>query len=259
MDKPKSTKNQKKEESESRVLTRAAETLKRIYKDFDIDPDQTDKPDKAIILKKPPARFGKTRTTQVKIGIEITTVDPIGYLSYMSNRKRDQEAIVKQIDDVMETGEPTSPLKKITTTIYDSWLYEGLIAKKEKHKSYAIDGKFEELILLCHSDIIPVKKLRSDRMLLEHTQYLLKKDDFPFDKVIFVDSRENDAIQIYNKSEKKKPPRYADQDEDLRCVEFGMLPVGKPINLLEIASRDPIIKPPKPVVDRRKDSDPTRK
>ncbi|WP_156329588.1 hypothetical protein [Pseudomonas sp. 250J] len=259
MDKPKSTKNQKKEESESLVLAKATETLKAIYKDFDIDPDQKDKPDKAIILKKPPARFGKKRTTQVKIGIEVTTVDPNGYLSYMSNRKRDQEAIVKQIDDVMETGEPTNPLKKITTTIYDSWLYEGLIAKKEKHESYAIDRKFEELILLCHSDIISVKKLRSDKILLEHTQHLLKKDDFPFDKVIFVDSRENDAIQIYNKLEKEKPPRYTDRDENLKSVDFGMLPVGKPLNLLDIASRDPIIKPPKPVVDRRKDSDPTHK
>lgn len=73
-----------KEEFENRIFELAAPLLEKLYNTYTKIPDQVDSPDAAILLSKPPQRFGVKAS--VKIGIEITSVDPHWYLAYANDK-----------------------------------------------------------------------------------------------------------------------------------------------------------------------------
>jgi len=252
MAKVSNTKKKKQEEDEHRILVLAAAILKKIYKEYVIDEKQKDKPDKAIFLLKPPARFGKRKINPPKIGIEITTADPSGYLSYINERKSDKEIIQAQREQALEKGiAPDKPLKKVGNLIFHDWIYEGIKDKAKKYLGYTTAGNFDELILLCHSDVISITNKEFYDGLNDWTDYLLSKNNYPFDKVLFVGA-DNKTIQIYNKTKKRiiEPDPYSYQGNVITTTQFGMIPVGVTWNFKETANADPIIEPQTPIVDR---------
>jgi hypothetical protein len=253
MNKPISTKKEKQEREESQILELAAPVLKKIYKEFIIDGAQKDKPDKAIFLLKPPARFGKRRSKPPRVGIEITTADPSGYLSYVNERKSDKEIIHSQIEQAIESGiAPERPLKKVGTRIYHDWIYEGIKGKAKKHYEYISAGCFDELILLCYSDVISTTNKEFYDGLNNWTDYLLSQDNYPFDKVLFVGA-DNKTVQIYSKVDRRtiEPIPYRYQGDVITTTHFGMIPMGATLNFNKIAAADPIIEPKITIVDRR--------
>ena len=252
MAKPSNTKKEMQEKEEAQLLQLAVPLLKNIYKEFTIDEEQKDKPDKAIFLLKPPARFGKRKSKPPRVGIEITTADPSGYLSYINERKADKKIIHAQINQAVESGiAPERPLKKVGNRIYHDWIYEGIKDKSKKHCDYVGSGSFDELILLCCSDVISINSKEFYDGLNDWTDYLLSQDNYPFDKVLFVGA-DNKAIQIYNKIDKRKiaPAPYKYQGDIITTIQFGMIPTGVTWNYKKTASADPIIEPKISIVDR---------
>lgn len=251
MTKPISTRRQKQEAEEDRVLGLTAPLLKEIYKDYVIDETQKDKPDKAIFLLKPPARFGKPKN-HPRIGIEITTADPPEYLSYMNDRKKDKAIVVAQIDETLDKGTiPQSPMKKIGNRISYDWIYKGIKDKAEKYPIYTNAGSFDELVLLCYSDVIMTSQRLFHEGLKDWTNYLLSINDFPFDKVLFL-GHDNKAVQVYNKSKKLaiEPDPYIYEGSVIDSLQYGFIPMGVSVNLKDIGSAAPIIEPQMPIVDR---------
>ncbi|TKJ86466.1 hypothetical protein PkoCFBP13504_07190 [Pseudomonas koreensis] len=253
MTKPISTRKQKQEAEEDWVLELTSPLLKEIYKDYIIDETQKDKPDKAILLLKPPARFGKPKN-RPRVGIEITTADPPEYLSYINKRKKDKEIIAIQIEEALEQGTiPQSPMKKIGNRISHNWIYKGIKEKASKHPIYTNSGRFDELILLCHSDVIMIDQRLFKDGLKDWTNYLLSIENFPFDKVLFL-GYDKKAIQIYNKSKKltAKPDPYIYEGSIIDSLQFGFIPMGVSVNLKDIGSAAPRIEAKIPIVDRGK-------
>lgn len=251
MTKPISTRRQKQEAEEDCVLELTAPLLKEIYKNYIIDETQKDKPDKAILLLKPPARFGKPKN-RPRIGIEITTADPPEYLSYINERKKDKAIVVTQIQEALDKGTiPQSPMKKIGNRISHDWIYKGVRDKAKKHPAYTNAGRFDELILLCHSDVIMTTQRLFQDGLKDWTNYLLSIENFPFDKVLFL-GHDNKAIQIYNKSKKLaiEPDPYIYEGSVIDSLQYGFIPMGVSVNLKDIGSAAPRIEPQMPIVDR---------
>lgn len=246
-----STRKEKQEAEENYVLELTAPLLKEIYKKYIVDDTQNDKPDKAILLLKPPARFGKPRNPP-RIGIEITTADPPEYLSYINERKKDKATVVAQIEEALDKGIiPRSPMKKIGNRISLDWIYKGVRDKARKYPSYTGAGRFDELILLCHSDVIMTTQRLFYDGLKDWTNYLLSIENFPFDKVLFLGC-DNKAIQIYNKSKKLviEPSPYMYQGSVIDSLQYGFIPMGVSVNLKDIGSAAPRIEPQMPIVDR---------
>lgn len=253
MTKPVSTRRQKQEAEEDWVLELTFPLLKEIYKDYIIDETQKDKPDKAILLLKPPARFGKPKN-RPRVGIEITTADPPEYLSYINERKKDKAIITSQIEEALEQGTiPQSPMKKIGNRISYNWIYKGIKDKASKHPIYTNSGRFDELILLCHSDVITINQRLFQDGLKDWTNYLLSIENFPFDKVLFL-GHDKKAIQIYNKSKKLtvEPDPYIYEGSIIDSLQYGVIPMGVSVNLKDIGSAAPRIEAQIPIVDRGK-------
>ncbi|RXE52669.1 MULTISPECIES: hypothetical protein [Pseudomonas fluorescens group] len=253
MTKLSSTKKEKQEKEEAQLFDLALPLLKKIYKEFIIDEAQKDKPDKAIFLLKPPARFGKRKSKSPRVGIEITTADPSGYLSYINERKSDKKIIHAQMDKAIESSiAPDRPLKKVGNRIHHDWIYEGIKGKAKKHDDYVSSGSFDELILLCYSNVISITDKEFYDGLNDWTDYLLSEDNYPFDKVLFLGA-DNNAIQVYNKVEQRKiaPIPYRYQGEVITTIQVGMIPMGVTWNYKKTVSADPIIEPQITIVDRR--------
>ena len=256
MTKASSTKNQKKEDEETQIFNLAHSLLEKIYNKFTIDPTVNDKPDKAIYLSKSPPRHGKRRSKPVKVGIEITTADPPGYLSYMNERKKDKETITAQIDEVMESGiAPTQAMKKIGNKIYKDWIFEGIRNKSEKFQSYA-NGDYDEIILICYSDVIDIDSHIFKGGLKDWTNYLLSSSKFPFDKVLFIGA-DNICTQIYDRIEGQKPEpmEYEYEGSVITSISYGFVPVSTTFNIKNAGSGEPTIKPHTQVVERSRKPD----
>lgn len=258
MTNPKSNRRKAQEEEESQILELASSTLKLIYNDYEIDETQTDKPDKAIFLLNPPSRFGKT-SEPPRIGIEITTADPKEYLSYAKERKKDKKIILERIEDARESQEaPTTPLKKIVNKIERNWIYEGVKGKSEKYVQYKTTGTFDELVLICFSDVLDTIKIKGKNGLKEWTSYLLSKDNFPFDKVLLV-GRDNKTIQIYDKRNKLtvQPRNFYINGDMIASLQPGFVPMGAPVNIDALYALEPEIAPEVPIVERTSGQNPT--
>lgn len=193
-----------KEDFESRIFELAAPLLEKLYNPYIKIPDQTDSPDAAILLSKPPKRFGTKAS--VKIGIEITSVDPYWYLAYANDKKFGAGLISEQTTQTFSQGVAAdNPTKKVDVPIPQSFIYDGVIGKAKKYKSYKSESKFDEVVLICFSEVIWSRNEIFKCGLSEWTNYLLSQEAFPFDKVIFVSPADYDPapVQIYDKKQKK--------------------------------------------------------
>jgi hypothetical protein len=236
-----------KEESENRIFELAAPLLNKLYNAYTKIPDQIDSPDAAILLSKPPRRFG-VAAPSVKIGIEITSVDPHWYLAYANDKKFGADLVSEQITRTFEQGIANdNPTKKVDVPIPQNFIFDGVIGKAKKYESYRSQSKFDEIILLCFSDVICVRNEIFEGGLAAWTEYLLSQAGFPFDKVIFVSPRDPDPapVQIYDKKMKKikPPPPYKYPDATITCIQSQPLRTGVVYKLDEKFSGTPIISP----------------
>ncbi|NWD73745.1 hypothetical protein HX890_06380 [Pseudomonas gingeri] len=235
-----------KEEFENRIFELAAPLLEKLYNAYTKIPDQIDSPDAAILLSKPPKRFGVKAS--VKIGIEITSVDPNWYLAYANDKKYGADLISQQDSRTFDQGiVDDNPTKKVDVPIPQNFIFDGVIGKAKKYESYRSQSKFDEIILICFSDVIWTRNEIFKYGLSAWTDYLLSQAGFPFDKVIFVSPRDYDPapVQIYDKktNKNKRPPPYQYPDATITCIQGQPLLTGLDYKLDEKFSGSPLISP----------------
>lgn len=235
-----------KEDFESRIFELAAPLLEKIYNTYTKIPDQKDSPDAAILLSNPPRRFGTKAS--VKIGIEITSVDPHWYLAYANDKKYGSSLTIEQTSRTLDSGiAGANPVKKVDVPIPQDYIFNGVIGKAKKYESYRSQSKFDEIIIICFSDVIWTENEIFKHGLSTWTNYLLSQARFPFEKVIFASPRDygQAAIQIYDKktNKNKRPPPYKYPDATITCIQGQTLLTGRDYNLDEKFSENPLISP----------------
>lgn len=225
----------KKTDLENTIFHGASKFLKGLYGNFTRIEEQIDKPDAAI----------KLNESNDNIGIEITTVDKQEDLAYFNDTKSAAKYIEKSIDDCTNKVIPTQPIKKKSIPRKNDFLIEGIEAKREKYNSYLSSGKFNEIILLVFSDYIN----KYDEFFLDYhvpwTNYILSREDYPFSKVIFVCTSSQECTLLYDKKNKLliKPKRDQKKELGYTPIISGFIPVGKKVNLLDIARNEALVKP----------------
>lgn len=90
----------------------------------------------------------------------------------------------------------------MAVTISSNYIYDGIFKKLENHKKYGQLGDYDELIIVCFSEMVSLNETLFTDHLNEYTNYLLSSANFPFDKVIFVSLRGGDPVRIYDKKKK---------------------------------------------------------
>ncbi|WP_445676596.1 hypothetical protein [Pseudomonas aeruginosa] len=234
-----------KRDLENRVLELSMPLLLKLYGRFEVDESQSDRPDAAIDVIKPHKRFGK-KCEPFKVGVEITTVDKKDSLAYLNDEKFGKEKLTKQISDSIDLGiDSEQPNKKIDIEIPKSYIYDGVAKKREKHASYVSLGKFKEIILICFSDVISSNNVIFKNGLMGWSNRLLSQNEFPFDKVIFVDFLGGTPIRIYDKNKPlpEDPRPYIYGDSSITVTQGPFMRVGETYNLNKINSAPPLITP----------------
>jgi hypothetical protein len=125
------------------------------------------------------------------------------------------------------------PSKKIDAKITRTYMYDSVIKKGKKYEGYTLAGDFKETIVLCFSDVIDSGYEIFKNGLCEWTNYLLSKDAFPFDKVIFVGLCGGNPVCVYDKSRPAKvmPKEYQYEHSSVTSMQGPMLKFGKAYNL----------------------------
>ena len=127
------------------------------------------------------------------------------------------------------------------------FIFNGVIGKSEKYESYRLGGRFDEIILLCSSDVISASDEIFKDGLSAWTNYLLGQAGFPFDRVIFVSTRDfgSAPVQIYDKKMRKikPPPPYKYPNPTITCIQSQPLLSDVPYKLDEKFSGAPLISP----------------
>jgi len=235
----------KKRELEERVFKMAEPLLENLYGKFSVDTDQTDRPDTAITVYMPHERFD-SKAGAFRVGIEITTVDKEQDLAYLNDEKYEKDKVIAQTMDVLSNSlESAKPIKKANIEITASYIYDGVIRKKEKYQGYFESGTYREIILLCFSDFLTTDTLFFKEDLQGRTDHLLRKAQFPFDAVMFVNLRHGTPVWVYRKNDPLlgHPASTNYSGSTVEVVYCPTMLVGKTYNLQETMSKAPLIPP----------------
>lgn len=232
---------------ERAVLERAHSLLIKLYGSYSVDENQKDRPDAAIDVVSPHKRFGRDRKP-IKVGIEITTVDPKDYLAYFNDKKFGQDLVDAQFEASLKNGiDPERINKYMKVPIPDTFIYDGIKGKAALCEEYKSNGPFAEVILLCYTDILESDSAFLRGGLLEWSNYHASQSDFPFDKVIFLAKYSDSAIKIYDRRTplRLQPSPYDFSDPWTMPSDMPMFLMGRAYNLNEFYSKSPLIQPKK--------------
>jgi len=218
---------------ERKILNLAEPILKEIYNEFSIIENQTDNPDAAIKLP-----------NKDIIGIEITSVDPQKVQAYFKDTKFEKDIEKEELGLVLKGKHSNKPRKKLSIPITNSYIFDGIKPKQKKYSQYMESGEYKDIILISFGDYLEV----NDNFLSYYkpwTWYLLNKESFPFDKVIYICKRSKKPILIFDKkaSPQKPPKQNSDIESGITVINGPILPFGKTINLNNIYKNEPSIRP----------------
>jgi hypothetical protein len=204
------------------LLELAAPCLKHLFGEYQIDENQRDRPDAAIVTIPP-----EGRNTGSRIGIEITTVDPPHALEYINETRSIDAYNAKRIDAYMR-GEELRPevAKRATIEFPNTYIAEGVKGKAEKYYSYHEEGDFDKLVLIASTKLLPGESSLI-RYFTQWANYLLSGVKYPFDYVIFVIEQTKECMQIYDK---QRPSTIEPKDDMAPTLDFmrsGFIPIGR--------------------------------
>jgi len=228
---------------ERAVLKRAHSLLLKLYGAYSVDENQKDRPDAAIDVARPHKRFGRDRKP-IKVGIEITTVDPKDYLAYFNDKKFGQDLVDAQFEASLKSGtDPEKINKYMKVSIPDTFIYDGIKGKTAAYEAYKSRGSYGEIILLCYTDILDSDIAFLKEGLLEWSNYHASQNNFPFDKVIFLAKDSDSAIKIYDRRTplRLQPPPYDFSDPWTMPSDMPMFLMNRTYNFNELYSRSPLI------------------
>ena len=227
------------------ILELATPLLSRLYGEFEIISEQLDRPDAAIIIKK----------SNIKIGIEITSIDKKKDQEYLNNKKIASEVKGQQVENLLSDGSYSSrPIKKVSISFPCDYIFEGVVKKVEKYRSYSESGEYGEMLVLAFSSYLSVDHETFNDYHKPWTNFLLSEQVFPFDKVIFVDERTRKAVVIYDKASPLQETPLVDSEKEagITVVQGSILPVGKTVNMAGLFTEEPHVSPKKKSKKRRR-------
>jgi len=202
-------------DTERYILKLVNPKLKKLYGNFNIIPEQIDNPDAAIELKS---------RKKYKIGIEITTVDKQKTLQYLNDNKITQPLEYKQLEDLQNNQSYSKkPMKKILIDFPKEYIFESVFKKEKKYLQYKQNGDYQEIILIAFSSYLKIDLECFKHRHRPWTNFFLSKNNFSFDKVIFVDCIKN----------------------DITIIKSSILPFGKSVNIKDMFNEEPLITPKK--------------
>lgn len=216
---------------ERQVLAAAMPELGRIYGKFKVDESQIDRPDAALDLE-----------TGKRVGIEITTIDAPDGLQYMRDPKISEGADLLQTDRLSHGFSPLGrPTKLLSIDLARDYLASGALRKHRKYADYHASGAFDELVLVTFSDYIRMSTPGFSSYYAPMANWVLCRERFPFDRVIFVCKDAQKAVTIYD----KRAPAQAAPPESLypnRSSEVATITgkVGMTVNLYAAMSKAPL-------------------
>ncbi|VWD65305.1 hypothetical protein [Burkholderia contaminans] len=207
---------------ERHLLELATPCLKRLFGEYQVDKNQRDRPDAAIVTI-PTGNLN----TGARIGIEITTADPPHALEYINEKKSIYAYNAKRIDAYMRGEELRAEVaKRATIELPKTYIPEGVKGKAEKYNTYHEEGDFDKLVLVASTELLSGE---SD-LVRYHTQwpnYLLSEAKYPFDYVILVIEKTKECMQIYDK---QRPSTIEPKDDMAPTFDFmqsGFIPIGR--------------------------------
>lgn len=223
-----------KRNKEQYILKLAIPLLKHIYGEFDVDIEQLDSPDAAIILKQP---------TKQKIGIEITSIDKEDVKQYFNDKKITKEVEQEQLRDIANKEYSKNPTRKSSISFPKEYIYDGVIKKTEKYINYTNSDNYDEIIILIFSSYLKLNYENFEDYHKPWTQFLLAESKFPFDKVIFVCSETKNNDIVYNKDLPKidKPNICPSKELGITKISSSILPFSQIINLNEFFNNEPSV------------------
>jgi hypothetical protein len=175
-------------EEERYTLALAVPLLRKLYGPFEIDEDQQDRPDAALILED-----GR------RVGVEITTLDHHTHRQYDRDPRIDRAAREQQLKRTLAGLPPlNAPLKAQTIKLGRDYLAAGAMSKATKYSQYMGAGGFDEVILLTSSAYIRANHRRFQKYYVAQAGWLFHSAAFPFNKVVFVCHDTNDAILVHD-------------------------------------------------------------
>ena len=232
-------------EKERSILSLAEPILKNLYGAFEIDDAQIDKPDAAIIIDI--ATNDNNSKAKNKIGIEITSVDKKIDQQYFNDEKFTKKITSAQIDNFMQDKSySTQPLKKQTIEFTDEYIYDGIIKKQDKYSNYANSDKYKEIIILAFSSYLTID---DETFIIDHqpwTNYLLSKQEFPFDKVIFICTKTKNAVLLYDKKfpQLEEPQKTEKYRVSTTVAHSSFIPIGESFNINNLFDNEPLAPAP---------------
>jgi hypothetical protein len=228
---------QAKIDREREIFQLSFSVLEELYGNFDIDNEQIDNPDAAIVLSD-----GSKR-----VGIEITSVDSQKVQAYFNDEKIARPIIQQQLESLEKGGSyTTQPLKKMSIPFIKEYIFKGVFKKESNYKRYMRNGNYHEMVIVAFSSYLQINSQHHfDDYHKQWTNYLLSKCSFPFNKVIFVCVKTRKATLVYDR---EKPLIHAPKED--RKKELGisnsqgsLVPFGVTFNYNDMFDKEEIIKP----------------
>ena len=221
-------------DKERSVFDSTIPLLSNLYGTFEADPEQTDRPDAAIVLKQ----------NNKRVGIEITSVDKKNDQEYFNNTKISRDVELQQVKALAEDGIYSSkPTKKLSIAFPYDYIFESVIKKADKYPSYVEAGVYDEMLILAFSEHLSLEHESFNHYLKPWTAFLLAQQKFPFDKVIFVCKRTSSAVVIYDKTLpiQEPPKRDLSKESGVTKIHGPVLPFGKKINIKDFFNEKPSV------------------
>ena len=221
---------------ERQILSLALPLLKEIYGEFDIDNNQVDNPDAAIVLN----------DNSKMIGIEITSVDSPKVKAYFNDEKECASERLEQLECLLEGGSFTAqPMKKMSVKSEHNYIFNGLIKKSEKYESYVSSRSYHEMIVVASSEYLEISNEYFFEYHMPWTNYLLSDSLFPFDKVVYVCENSEKAALVYDKEKPLEVPPKLDKMKEAGMTRSlsPIIPVGVDFNYNEIFEKEPFFLP----------------
>lgn len=225
-------------EFEREILESSQPLLKKIYGNFSIDKEQIDCPDASIILEK----------NKAKIGIEITCIDNEDVLKYFNDERISSKILNEQLSNIDGNYEYCeNPMKKLSIPYPHTYIYDGVIKKEEKFTNYQKSDNYEEIIILAFTNYLKLKNVKSINYFTKWTQYLLSKEHFSFNKVIFLCNETKKSFIVYDKNlgiPKRTPVINHKIELGITMARSSAIPVNKTVsikNLLKLPALVPKI------------------
>ena len=227
---------QEKIAKERQVINLALPLLWDIYGEFDIDNNQVDSPDAAIVLNE----------GSKKIGIEVTSVDSPEVNAYFNDEKVANLIKQEQLQRLLEDDSfTTQPMKKMSIEFEHNYIFNGIIKKISKYQSYINDGSYYEMIVVASSDYLEISNEHFFDYHMRWTNYLLSDCSFPFDKVIYVCEKSGKAALLYDKEKPLEvvPKLDKNKEQGITCSLGSLVPFGKTFNYNDMFDQEPVIQP----------------